>query len=967
MSDSRQENKPSGQRKLTTTEILMLTANPVTVGAAAAHASKNLAGSLYRGAKSVVNRVWSKKEKQPSSASTTDSSKSAGEILMLAAHPLTVGAAIAHGGKSLYQGAKAAITKAWQKKEKQPAISSPTASSEPLRREDFVSTRRLSEGRDEKAPLIHPPKESIPDKPDKKAGTTAMPQSTPITLEGHTADQTPKSQPAHIPGSTTFSVPNKDSKKSTVEEIDPEIPCIIKFDEEIGRGASGTVSAGTYNGMPVAIKEFTGLSANEGAGELELREELKKLLYFSQTSPPYILKLVGAAKRTETVTEEGQQKEKPKWFVVTRLFGNSLYKELPKLTTMEERCDIARQISTGLAFMHAENIWHRDLKSLNIFINRENPHGPYQVAIGDLGLAVSQETQVESDVKATFGTRPWMAPELRQGKNKANAASDMFSFGGILYELYTGKIPYSDFPSKEEFNDALSKGLPPWKDKLLPLPNPKDKLAVTLYSLMKACCHPNPSARPSAKEVSDRLCQALGVESEIIEQSLPEKKTPKPRRRETAMAKIQGHKRSQLGGIVQSAGRKYKRTVFPKSEAEGQDTEKGQHSLNKGCLVPKKKLQIETPIVVRSFPAAWQIHMKERVEQIYKIGQLEQPYLAKVHNDSLKKRKPTYNGKKMERPARAELFMEQFPRGSLWHLLNQKGTVSFKELYPIIMDTLHGIAEFHNRGLAHGGVHIANVLLYDANGKTRAKTTNIPYVVPLNKGSSVTQPLPCQVDDKTFEELRAMVCTIQKPTQQKDFQGFGIILEKVIAYLDQRKQECPEGLKDLAIQLSDPAFCESKKRKNPKVNELIQTMESFDPARLQSIKKEEAMLSPAKVLLTLSPTIEPSMNFPTTTPEKKLLTLSPTNPQNMDFSTASEEMLTLSPTTKQSNMDFPEKDSKLRKVSLPDHERVVIKSKAQIPQSSSSVSFFAKSSSFKKPTESQDDLWNRRSFAARAR
>jgi serine/threonine protein kinase len=109
---------------------------------------------------------------------------------------------------------------------------------------------------------------------------------------------------------------------------------------------------------------------------------------------------------------------------------------------------IARQLCAGLAAAHEEGILHRDLKPANIMLD-----GRGRVRITDFGLAGIAE-ELQNDARA--GTPAYQAPEQLAGEG-VSSASDIYSLGLVLYELFTGEKAFDAPSAVELFVDMMGK------------------------------------------------------------------------------------------------------------------------------------------------------------------------------------------------------------------------------------------------------------------------------------------------------------------------------------------------------------------------------------------------------------------------------------------------------------------------------------------------------------------------------
>jgi serine/threonine protein kinase len=143
----------------------------------------------------------------------------------------------------------------------------------------------------------------------------------------------------------------------------------------------------------------------------------------------------------------------------------------------------------GLKNIHRVKIVHRDFHSGNIFSDDYN-YGHF-LKIGDLGLSKSATAESTDDNNENYGIIPYMAPEIFQGQ-KYTEASDIYSFGMIMWEVMTGRRPFWDRSHDTDLIIEIVDCLRP----------PIVTNAPEGYiELMEECWHSDPNKRPTATDI----------------------------------------------------------------------------------------------------------------------------------------------------------------------------------------------------------------------------------------------------------------------------------------------------------------------------------------------------------------------------------------------------------------------------------------------------------------------------------
>ncbi len=169
--------------------------------------------------------------------------------------------------------------------------------------------------------------------------------------------------------------------------------------------------------------------------------------------------------------------------------------------------DYARKILDALRFSHRNGIVHRDIKPHNVIVDAEG-----RVKVTDFGIARAGTSQM-TEVGSIIGTAQYLSPEQAKGA-PVDQTSDLYSVGIVLYELLTGKVPFTGDSPVEIAMKHIS-AIPEPPSSIRP-DIPEDLDLIVLRALGKTPEERYPSAEEMDKDLA-RVAQGLGVSRETEE------------------------------------------------------------------------------------------------------------------------------------------------------------------------------------------------------------------------------------------------------------------------------------------------------------------------------------------------------------------------------------------------------------------------------------------------------------------
>jgi len=198
-----------------------------------------------------------------------------------------------------------------------------------------------------------------------------------------------------------------------------------KILEKIGEGGMGVV----YKAQDTKLKRFVALKLLPPHVS-ESPEEKARFVHEAQSASALNHPNI-------TTIHEIDEFEGQMFIVMEYCEGKTLRQIIERETPSIKRIlDIGIQICEGLTAAHKREIVHRDVKSDNIMVTQEG-----QVKITDFGLAKLKGATKLTKARSTLGTAAYMSPEQAQGE-EVDQRSDIFSFGVVLYELLTRRLPF---------------------------------------------------------------------------------------------------------------------------------------------------------------------------------------------------------------------------------------------------------------------------------------------------------------------------------------------------------------------------------------------------------------------------------------------------------------------------------------------------------------------------------------------
>ncbi|XP_077589010.1 tyrosine-protein kinase ITK/TSK [Stigmatopora nigra] len=247
-------------------------------------------------------------------------------------------------------------------------------------------------------------------------------------------------------------------------EVDPDE---LTFGQELGRGQFGRVLWGEWREKKVALK----LIKEDCMSNEDLKEEANIMIKFNHSK---LVQLYGICTRRSPICLVLE-------FMENGCLSDYLRAKMGRLS-QDTMLGMCLDVTEGMAYLETSNFIHRDLAARNCLVSKNNV-----IKLADFGMTrYVLDDQYTSSMCSKFPIK-WSAPEVVK-YCKFSSKSDVWSFGVLMWEVYTeGRLPYEN-QSNAQVVESLNAGMRLLKPRLAP---------EAVYLLMDWCWKERPLDRPS--------------------------------------------------------------------------------------------------------------------------------------------------------------------------------------------------------------------------------------------------------------------------------------------------------------------------------------------------------------------------------------------------------------------------------------------------------------------------------------
>jgi len=308
-----------------------------------------------------------------------------------------------------------------------------------------------------------------------------------------------------------------------------EIPVTKTIEKPIQELIGGTTFAGRYQIIEELGRGGMGVVYKAQDTKLKRTVALKflppELTHVSEVKERFMREAQAAAALDHpnicTVHEFDEAEEKT-YISMAYIEGQSLRKKIESgPLELDEALNIATQVAEGLQEAHNREVVHRDIKSANIMVTEKG-----QSKVMDFGLARMTGGTLVTKEGTTMGTVAYMSPEQARGE-EVDHRTDIWSFGVVLYEMFSGQLPF-----KGEHDQAVVYSI--LNEKPDPITNLSSEIPMSIDQVVGKALEKNPDER--YQNLEDLLDDLRSISEGIVPEGVKARlRKAKLRRRKRAI------------------------------------------------------------------------------------------------------------------------------------------------------------------------------------------------------------------------------------------------------------------------------------------------------------------------------------------------------------------------------------------------------------------------------------------------
>ncbi|KAJ7468570.1 kinase-like domain-containing protein [Mycena latifolia] len=264
-------------------------------------------------------------------------------------------------------------------------------------------------------------------------------------------------------------------------------------------GGFADVYRASYQGKAVALKRLREHVDNESAGSIRLKF-CQEALVWQNLDHPHVLRLIGIDRDTFS----------PSLCMVLPWMGQGKIEKYLESNGRQNVQKLLCEVAQGLEYLHSQNVVHGDLRGDNILITDQ-----WTACLADFGLSLFSD--LSGRLPTRGGNVRWMAPELiapevcglSDSEYVRTFRSDVYAFGCVCVELYTGRPPFSDSESTAKIDTAVIRlvlnGDRPER------PTGQPAMSDRMWQHVESYWGHDPTSRPDAQTVVQHMSGLIGA------------------------------------------------------------------------------------------------------------------------------------------------------------------------------------------------------------------------------------------------------------------------------------------------------------------------------------------------------------------------------------------------------------------------------------------------------------------------